>query len=398
MKRMMLFSIVFMAIFLLIPPSALSVDRTGVTGTAVKIGFFAPLTGPASIYGVAAKNVTVMYVDELNKAGGINGRKIELIIENDESTGAKALAATKKLIERDKVFIIFGGCAASATAAAAPYVQEKKVPFHVIMAIADKITIPFNKTTFRTNIPGSIYGRLMADFAADHFQTKRLGIIYQTDEYGMSELSGSTGQAERLKMPIVSKEGYKIGDADFSSQVLKLKEADADAVLLHAYAGPVGTILRQAHELGYKAKFVAGIAGAHPRTIEVAGRDAVIEKFYGVSPLVDVVGDRNPLTKEFVEKYRKAYPEESKRPGIPGVPEFQSLGAVKVFLEGLKRAGRDLSRESYIKAMESIKELETGGYTPISFTETDHDGVRGVYFWVYNKEGKVEFLPKYYKY
>jgi len=398
MKKLIPFSVTFVAISLLISSLAFPVDRTGVTDTSIKVGFFAPLTGPASIYGVPAKNTALMYVDEVNKAGGINGRKIELIIENDESTGAKALAAVRKLIERDKVFMIFGGCAASATAAAAPYVQEKKVPFHVIMAIADKITIPFNKTTFRTNIPGSIYGRLMTDFAADHFQTQRLGILYQTDEYGMSELSGSTAQVEKLKIPVVSKESYKIGDTDFSSQVLKLKEANAEVVLLHAYAAPVGTILRQAHELGYKAKFIAGIAGAHPRTIEVAGRDAVIEKFYGVSPLVDVVGDRNPLTKEYVEKYKKAYPEEAKRPGIPGVPEFQCLGAVKVFLEGLKRAGRDLSRESYMEAMESIKDFETGGYTPVTFTKTDHDGVKGVYFWVYTKEGKVEFLPKYYKY
>ena len=398
MKRLIFFSVFFLAISIFLSPPALAIDKTGVTATSIKVGFFAPLTGPASIYGVAAKNAAVMYVNEVNEAGGINGRKIELIIENDESTGAKALAAVKKLIERDKVFMIFGGCAASATAAAAPYVQEKKVPFHVIMAIADKITIPFNKYTFRTNIPGSIYGRLMADFAADHFKTKSLGILYQADEYGMSELSGSTKQVEKLKIPIVAKESYKIGDTDFSSQVLKLREANAEVVLLHAYAAPVGTILRQAHELGYKAKFVAGIAGAHPRTIEVAGRDAVIEKFYGVSPLVDVVGDKNPMAQEFVKKYKKAYPEEAKRPGIPGVPEFQSLGAVKVFLEGLKRAGRDLSRESYLKAMESIKDFETGGYTPITFTETDHDGVKGVYFWVYNKEGKVEFLPKYYKY
>lgn len=373
-------------------------QEVGVSADSIKIGVFVSLTGPGSVYGIPVRSSTDLVFNEVNQAGGINGRKIEWIVEDDNCSGTKAIAAIKKLITRDKVFALFGGNCSNSTVNVLPLAIEEKVPLYVAMAGTSKIVDPFNHYVFRSNINNTLEGRAMVDFAMDEFKPKRVAQIYQTEEYG---IDSSTGAEKRLKekhnMDLVTKEAHKLGDTDFSSQVLKVKEAKPDIVLLHTYLQSAAIILRQANELGLKAIFVASIAASHPGIIDqLAGKEAVNGKYFAVTPLMDDV-DGEKL-KPFKEKYIKAYPVHSQRPGVPGMYEAQGYGSANTFVEGLRRAGKNLTRESLIKALETLNDFDSKAFTPITFTSADHDGTRGIYFYKFTEDGKRIFINKFYVY
>ncbi len=370
-------------------------ETTGVTETSVKIGMFFVLTGPASPYGVGTRNSAQLVIDEVNKAGGIHGRKIEAIIEDDGCAGSKAVASAQKLINRDQVFALYGGNCSAATVNVVPLANEHRIPFYVPMAVSKNITNPFSRYVFRSNIMSTMEGTLIVDFAMDRYKPKRVAILHSTDEYG-TEVHGP--MAPRLKskhgMDPVAIVGHKLGETDLSAQVLKLKEAKPDAVLMATYLRDASIFLRQARELGLDAKFVGSIAASNPIMDQLAGKEAVWGRYAAITPLID--DPQGPRLAPFVKQYCAVYTEHCKRPGIPGIYDGQGYGSIQIFLEGLRRAGRNLTREGLIRALETVKDFPTNAYAPVSFSPTDHDGVQGAYFYDFTADGKRVFLDQYY--
>lgn len=371
-------------------------ETTGVTDTSLKIGVIAPITGPVAYFGFSIKTVTDLIFKEVNEAGGIHGRKLEWIIEDDNCSGTKARAAFNKLIFRDQAFAIFGGTCAAAIAPALPLVRDNKIPYMSPMVISEKLTDPFSKYIFRAQVPATIMGRLMVAYAIDRFQPKRIAVVYMDDEYGTGELKGSLLELNKRGITPVAQETHKFGETEFSALALRLKQANPDVVLIHSYAAQTGGIIRKAYELGLRAQYIAGVASTTPRVIELIGEEAARGRYSAISVVVDPVGKTHPLTKDFVARYVKEYPEHSKRPGIPGPGEFQALSGAVAFVEGLKRAGRNLTREAFIRGLETIRDLETGGYRRLTFTKDDHDGAKSTHFWYHDQEGKMRVTEKYY--
>ncbi len=369
-------------------------ETTGVTDTSVKIGMFFVLTGPASPYGVGTRNSAQLVIDEVNKAGGINGRKIETIIEDDGCAGSKAVAAAQKLVTRDQVFALYGGNCSASTVNVVPVANEQRVPLYVPMAVSKNITNPFSKYVFRTNV-SSWEGSLMVDFALATYKPKRVAILYSTDEYGTAS---HEPMAPRLKekygLTPVAVVGHQLGETDLSAQVLKLKEAKPDVVLMATYLRDASIFLRQARELGLDAKFVGSIAASNPVMDQLAGKEAVWGRYAAVTPLID--DPQGPRLAGFAKRYCAVFTEHCKRPGIPGIYDGQGYASIQVFLEGLRRAGRNLTREGLIRALETLKDFPTNAYAPVSFSPTDHDGVQGAYFSEFGADGKRVFLNRYY--
>lgn len=379
-------------------------DTTGVTDKTIKIGVFFVLTGPASAYGIGTRNSMELVFKEINNKGGINGRKLEWVLEDDACSPSKAVAAVKKMITRDKVFAIYGGNCSSSTVNTLPLVNQYKVPLYVPMAITERITHPFSKYVFRSNVTSNMEGPLMVDFAMDEFKPKKMAILYQADESGVATMKGirprlvekynMSSAKEGASDPSIITEVHKFGDTDMSSQLLRIKQFNPEVIFLPTYLLPGSVILRQANELGIDAKFVCSIPASNPMMDQLAGKEAVWGKYYAVTPLIDDID--GPKFKDFVEKYRKAYPQHSKRPGIPGIYDGQGYGSVNCFIEGLKRAGRNLTRQSFIAALETLKDFPNGGYAPVTFTPTDHDGVQGIYFYSFTVDGQRKFIDRYY--
>jgi len=376
--------------------SGIADETTGITDTAIKIGVITPITGVQAHYGASHKTVTELVVKEINQAGGINGRKIELIIEDEGCSGTKARAAINKLVTRDEVFAVFGGTCAAAIVPVVPVMIENKVPYLTAMVIADSLTNPLSKYVFRAQVPATRIGRLMTAYATEALNAKRIAIVNQDDEYGAGELKGSMFELEQRKFTPVAHETHKLGDSDFSAQALRLKQVNPDVVLIHSYAPQTAALIRKAYELGLRARYIAGVASGNTQILQLIGEEPSRGSFNAISVNVDPTGKVNPLTIDFVARYTKEYPEISKRPGIPGPGEFQVIGGLTPFLEGLKRAGRNLTRDGFIAALEGITELKTAGYPTVTFSKDNHDGVLKAPFWYYDKDGKILVTEKVY--
>lgn len=368
--------------------------ETGVTDTAIKVGMFFVLTGPASPYGLGTRNSAQLVIDEVNAAGGIHGRKIEYIIEDDGCSGAKAVAAAKKLISSDQVFVLYGGNCSSSTVNVVPVAVEASVPLYVPMAVTKNIAEPMKKQVFRTNVNSVMEGSLMADLAVERYKAKRVAVLYSNEEYGIEASAPIPARLEKHGLKAVAVVGHKRDDTDFSAQVLKVKESTPDVVLMTTYLRDASIFLRQAKELGLNARFVGSIAASNPIMDQLAGKEAVWGRYAAITPIID--DPDGPKVAAFKKRYEAKFPEHSKRPGIPGIYDLQGYGSVQVFLEGLRRAGRDLTRAKFIAALESIKDFPTGAYAPVSFSPTDHDGVQGAYFYEFAPDGKRVFIDRYY--
>lgn len=374
----------------------MAADSPGVTDTSVTVGVIGPITSQMAHLGSAIKTVSELLVKEVNQGGGIHGRQVKLVIEDEACSGTKARAAVNKLVLRDQVFALFGGSCAAAVVPVVPFIRDNKVPFVTPMVISETLTDPFSRYVFRAVIPATAIGRLMASYAVDQFHAQRIAIVNQDDEYGTGELKGSLLELQKRGLTPVAHETHKFGDTDFSAQALRLKQTNPQVVLIHSYVPSTAGIIRKAYELGVRAQYIAGVGSSSPRVIELLGEEPARGSYSAISAVVDPTGKMNPLTKDFVARYVKEYPEHGKRPGIPGPVEFQVLSAGMAFIEGLRRAGRDLTREKFVDALETIQDLKTGGYRSLTFTKTNHDGVLSTYFWYYDRDGKMRITDKYY--
>src|ERR1700744_2930090 len=176
MKSRSIWLLAYVAAILLMGTAARSED--GVTDTTIRIGAYGPVSGPAAFLGLGSRAGMELAVREINEAGGINGRKLEVLFEDDNFSPARALAAVKKLVEQDKVFMIFGLSGSNPTVGTLNYVRDLKVPNYFSIASAPQITHPFNRYFFRgTANESSRYGELYSEFITQFLQVKRVAIL-----------------------------------------------------------------------------------------------------------------------------------------------------------------------------------------------------------------------------
>jgi branched-chain amino acid transport system substrate-binding protein len=358
----------------------------GVTTDKIKIGFFGFLTGPGSAYGLAGRDGLLVALDEINAAGGVHGRKLEIVMEDDFSTPAGSIAAVKKLIAKDKVFALVAMGGSNPFVATLPYLIEAKIPVVGMMPSSPKMCKPFSKYIFRATCTNDqLVGYAMADFAMEHLKPKTVAICNQSDEYGKM---GSSYVITRLRdkwklKPIIQVE-YDRAATDVSSQVLKLKEHNPEVTFVFAYTKLGGMTARQAHELGLKTQFVGSTAaGSYLPFLEIAGEGGV--GFTSASILPVLIESDNPGMVDFLKKLEKKSP--GRLSNIQGAEPYGYHG-LKVFAEGLKLAGKDLTRDKFIQGLEKVKNFKTPVYYQTTFSPTMHDGVNIIKFLVILKNQK----------
>ena len=200
-------------------PAAWAADP-GVTSDTIRIGRFGPLTGPVSIYGNPINDGAIAVYKQMNDAGGINGRKIEIVQEDDACDPTKARAAVKKLVSGGNVFMVHGGSCSAATSATSDTFIDEQVPFMVMAATLDKITTPLNHCIFASVPTGTVDGESMIHFVQSMPNVKRVAIVHHTDEWANAKLdairkalSGGIGLHEVLDR----------NASDATAQVLKVK-------------------------------------------------------------------------------------------------------------------------------------------------------------------------------
>ncbi len=338
----------------------------GVTADTIKIGSFGALTGPGYLYGKLPMNGIEVVFDQVNAAGGINGRKLELVREDDRCDPAAAIGAVKKLIHEDKVFAIIGGGCSNATIAARETLAEAKVPVIIMASVHDGITTPVSPTIFSTALTSSLESAAMLQFALDQ-GAKRIAVISMRDAWGRSRYTPLIEAFQKKGIKPVLDEEMAPDANDATAQVLRLKGANADAVLIVLYPKPAAIFMRDAQKLGFKPLAVGQSGIADPAAFEdQVGSPGATASFRTISMV------RYTPEDPAVDKWRKAI--EAKFPGDRlSVFNLFGIGSAQVMVEALKRAGPDLTREKLVAALNGLKDFQTDVYPGgITCVETDH--------------------------
>ncbi len=348
-----------------VPPAAAQ-SAPGVTADEIKIGALGALTGPGYLYGRLIMNGAEVVYNEVNKAGGVHGRKIVLVREDDRCDAASAIAAAKKLIFQDQVFMLHGGGCSNASIAARPEVEKANIPWVVFASVADEVTLPTAPYIFSTALTASIESAAQLEFALQH-GAKRVAVISMRDAWGRARYNPLMETFKRKGVTPVADEEMSPDANDATPQVLRLRQANPDAVLIVLYPKAAAVYMRDAAKLGFKPIQVGQTAvGDLIAFREQVAIPTALERFYTISHVRFTPDDPE------MERWR-ALLEKYFRGDRLSVYNIMGIASASVVVEVLKRAGRGLTRERVRDELNKLKDYSTGIYPGvISCTPTDH--------------------------
>jgi len=369
--------------------------ETGVTDTTIKIGMFGPLSGNAVAYGFDVINAAKMYFDKVNKDGGVHGRKIELVIEDDRCNANDLLAAVKKLVEQDKVFALNGGGCSSAIVAAREYVDRAKVPLVMQAASGDGALYPPSRYIFGAlSISQYAEGGSIVEFATKHLNARKIGYINHDDAFGAWNVEAARFQAKKNGVEL-NVQSINPGITDVTAPMLKIRAANPDVLLILTYDRPASLLVKKAHEMGFNKPIVIGVnATADTKQLaqNVGNKDA-FKNVYTQGLLADVPG--GPKLKWAYDMYKSYYPELAAKPGHPTTYMPEGITPAMVIVNALKVAGRDLTREKFVDALEHTN-LDTGITAgPIVYTPTDRAGQKSAIYMKFDGETETRLPGSY---
>ena len=347
----------------------------GVTESEIKIGVWTPLSGPLSLLGTSASDGVKVWADEVNSTGGINGRKIKVIIYDDGASPQEGQAAVRRLVEQDKVFMLIAGSSSGSTLPMRKYITKKKVPFVSSISSNNNLMNPFSRYIFRIYANETDQAKAIINWMIAKENIKRPAIIYNSNDYGVGGFEEAKAQLkQKYGMQLVAAERYNTGDQDFSAQLLRIKVAKPDGVLVYAYAPSAGIIARQAKELGLEAKMFGGGATATNLFQKAAGDASV--GFTACFVLPNMADSEDvPAVTGYRERLRQLIAANGDFPsGRPSEYDLAAFGAGKVCEEALKRTGKALTREGFIDALESLTAFDTGVTFPVTYSAKSHEG------------------------
>jgi branched-chain amino acid transport system substrate-binding protein len=311
--------------------SLIMAASTGFAAETIKVGVLLPLTGSMAKFGEIEKRSYEMAAEEINAKGGVNGKKIELLFEDDTGKPDVGRSGVEKLISREKVPVITGGYSSSVTAAATPVAQQLKVPFVICTGSADDVTEKGYDYIFRINPPASEYPNAVKSFLQGVANdVKTVALLYENSAFGQSSSKSFEEDAKELGLKIVVKEGYQSGAIDFKPILTKVKAANPDMIYMVSYVMDASLLMRQSKELHINPKlFVGGGAGfTLPEFAKSAG-DAS-DGVYSATLWVETLPF--PGAKEYFNKFQKKYGAETEYHGA------EAYAAMYVVADALKRA------------------------------------------------------------
>jgi branched-chain amino acid transport system substrate-binding protein len=301
------------------------------TGDTIKIGAIGPLSGAASTYGISVKGGAQLLEKEVNDAGGINGKKVQFIFEDDQADPNSSMQAFNKLVDDEKVCAILGPVTSGATLAVAPNATAKQIPMITPTATEPTITSVGGDYMFRGCFVDSFQGEVLAKYSSETLKSKTAAVLYNAgSDY-------SKGIADSFKAKFEAAGGqvgefltYNDKDTDFKAQLTKIKSLNPDILVLPDYYNVVGLIAKQAREMGITSQFLGG-DGWESEELTKIGGDAVngalyINHYYS--------GDSNTNVKNFVDSYKKEYNKE------PDAFAALAYDSAKILVKAIEKAGK----------------------------------------------------------
>ena len=332
----------------------------GVTDTEIMIGEVDPYTGPPALLGKAHTVGVQLAFAEANNAGGVNGRKLKLLTEDDGYVTARTLQGVRKLIEVDKVFALTGISGTGQSTAAMPILEKAGIPTIISVAPAPQQFEPPRKNVF---VIGQVYRegiKQLALYLAEKNPGKKWAIVTQDDDYGLVVREGFEAAAKDKKINVVFSADYKKGQTDFASEMLRLKESGAEVFLAGGIIAENVAMLKELEKLNHKPVIGIFWPGRLEAVLKLAGPAS--DGIYAVDYVEPLAG---PAGKAFLAKAASVLPEGD----VKAINRYSEAGYAtgRVFIEAIKRCGAGLTRDCLIAEIEKTKDFETGVMAPISF-------------------------------
>ncbi len=357
--------------------TAAQAQTPGITPSSVIVGQSAAFTGPAAQLGIQMRDGMKAYFDLVNARGGVNGRRIQLVTRDDTYESKLAAENTTKLIEEDKVFALIGYVGTPTSAAALPIFTEARVPFIGPFTGAELLRTPPNRYIF--NVRASYFDE--TDKIVEQLITvgmKRFAVFYQNDAYGLAGLTGMERAVKARGGEIVVKSTVERNTVDVAKAVGEIRPRSPDAVVMISAYKSIAAFVRAMKKQGYTGQFHSvSFVGSKALSDELGadGQGVVISQVVPF-PWSQAI----PVVREFSDVAAKSKVDVN----------FSSLEGylvAKVFVEGLKRAGKAPTRETLITALETINDSDFGGFT-VNFSASNHNASRFVDLTIIGRGGK----------
>ncbi len=323
----------------------------------IKIGLLAPLTGFAAADGLSVLNSVKLAVDQVNKEGGILGKKVELVYYDDRASGKEAVALAYKLIEKDGVVAVVGGSYSTPSRAVATIFQEEEIPFVAAYAVHPDITKAGNYC-FRNGFLGPVEGRAAGYVAVKMLKAKKIAVLTMDNDFGRTLAQGFVDYVTKNGAKIVYHKVYQLKEKDYKPYLSKIKQIKPDLLLATGYYPQAGNIVKQAKEIGLSVQILGEEGYDSPKFLEIAGDAA-----NGVIIVTNLNrDDPRPVVQNFIKEYKQRYKM------IPDMVGASAYDAFRIIVDAIKRA-KSIDPKKIRDAIANTKDFNgvTGiikGFTP----------------------------------
>jgi len=386
-------ALLFLDLSVTAPPAA--AQAPGVTEKEILLCSYQPMTGNESTYFRMGKGADVWYRN-VNEKGGVNGRKINFKMVDDQYNPSRTTVVVKEFIERDKCFAIANPLGSAPTAAVIDYIAENKVPLvGAGTGAAKNLEFP-SRYVFPLYPSYNTEGQDLVRFAKEQLGGQTVALLYQNDPSGKTHLAGVESVLDKYGVKLVAKEPYEKNELDVSSQTIKMKGANPDVVLCSCAPEHAARFLTERQKLGWKVPVVVVFFGQSPKVIELAGKEAVEGVYF--STIFRRPNSPDPQMRQFVTLLKKYYPNEE-----PDAIHMWGYAGAQVVTEALGRMPKETSkitRDGFVESLESIRDWK-GGLIPVvnigKGNAPEHFLIREM-SWLVVKDGNFEvFTPKWAK-
>jgi branched-chain amino acid transport system substrate-binding protein len=337
---------VFVLMAAVLAAGAVQAQSQGVSKDAILVGTIQDLSGPIAAFGKAVRNGMQLRVDEINEQGGLNGREIKLLVEDDGYDPKKAVLATQKLVNQEKIFIMAGHTGTAMNNASMPIQFEKNVINFLPVTAAREMNEPLNRLKYSFAVTYFDQVKTFLPRMVKEKGVQKVCTIYQDDEFGLEEPRGGEAALKAMNMDFTEKTSFKRGSTDFSSQVARMKGAGCELVVM-------GTIIREtigtigeARKTGFNPVFI-GTSASYTELIHKLGGKAMDGLYATMGAQQPYLDEASQPLRFWATKYKTKFNED---PTIFSVYGYQIIDA---FAKAAAKAGANLSTDSFIKAMDS---------------------------------------------
>ena len=360
----------FGAATLLAGSTWVSAQVAGVSAQEVVFGSILDVSGPAVLLGAPTRDGMLLRFEDQNAKGGVHGRRLKLVVEDSGYDPKKGVIAAQKLIQHDGVFGFLANLGTPIVMATLPIITDAG-RFHLFPFSPHQATYePLNPYTFQLFAPYQDYMNAGVRAMEQLKNAKRVGLLYQDDDYGLEVKRGVEAGLSSQKLALVESVSYKRGTTDFSSQIARLKAADCDLVVLATLVRETVGAMSEARKVGWGVDMLVTASGYSAQTHELGG--ASVEGLYGVSVMPHPYAEgANPELAGWIKRYRARFGMD---PNVWGVMGYV---LADLAIQGLEKAGPDLTPAAYTRAMESLETKgDMFGGPGYRFSATDHLGNR----------------------